>query len=142
MASSLVISGLLKKRAELLGSIAEAEERLAARRESLRALDTSILLFDPDACLEVHPYRPRPNQAKGGSVSRLVLGFMRDAEGPVTLAEVTAHVMAHRRLDHGDKRLRTQQAKRIGELLRTYRRRGLLVAEGEIGKPLYWRIDR
>lgn len=142
MAQSIVIGGLLKKRAELLGSIEQAEDRLAALKESLRALDASIFLFNPELDLEVKARIPRPHQAKSGTVSRLVLAFIRDAPEPVTLAQITEFVMRKRGLAYADKRLRAMQAKRIGAQLRKYRQRGTLTAQGAIGKTMHWRLSR
>jgi len=140
MAQPPVINALLKKRADLLGSILKAESQVADLKASLRALDGAIWLFDPDVDLDVRPRILRDPQAKRGDVSRVILAFIRDASEPVSLAQITERVMTERGLDIANKRLCALQAKAISKQLRAYREKGILSSDGSIGQKMYWRV--
>jgi hypothetical protein len=54
MAQSIVIHGLVSKRAELSGEISEAEKRLERLRADLDSLDATIRLL-------IQPWRRKPS---------------------------------------------------------------------------------
>ena len=56
--NAMVISGLVKRRAELAGDIEKAHESLRRMVLDLENLDATILQFDPD--FKVETIRPKP----------------------------------------------------------------------------------
>jgi hypothetical protein len=63
VATSPIINGLRRKRAEILGSIRELDARMRGLRRDLAPVDATLKLFDPTAqprlIKPVRPYRPQ-----------------------------------------------------------------------------------
>ncbi len=101
-----VVSGLVKRRAELAGQADALRARLAQIGTDLGHLDATIRLFAPDLDLgAVRPKRPRgPDTAGRDEMSRAVLDVLREAAEPMTTAAVAAAVMAGRGIDGQDRK--------------------------------------
>jgi hypothetical protein len=115
MENEHVLSGMIKKRAELAGEIERAQTVFRQLVIDLDNLDAAIRLFDPDIDLtEIKP-KPLPPRyaAFRGEVSRIVLNALRE-KGPLTTQQLAQFVMAHRGLNTADKRL----VKTIGKACR------------------------
>ena len=74
-AISPVLSGLIRKRAEMAGEAEALRTRLAAIAASMGHVDAVIGLFDPSFDFaSIRPKRPRaPDATKPGEMSRFVL---------------------------------------------------------------------
>lgn len=86
MGQSLVLSGLVAKRAEMAGEVAHHRQALQRLGAELGHLDATIRLFDPN--YDLRSVRPRKRgqltQWFGpGECQRLVLETLRDAEQPL-----------------------------------------------------------
>lgn len=101
MAESHVVSGLVAKRAELAGEAQGHRRALDRLAEELRHLDATIRLFAPDYDLGgIRPCRRRRAHRwfAPGECQRLVLETLRDAQGPLADALVTAAVATRKGL--------------------------------------------
>lgn len=78
-----VLSGLVKRRAELAGEADALKARLARIATDLGHLDATIRLFDPDHDVAgIRPRRPRgPDVAGRGEMTRAILAVLREARG-------------------------------------------------------------
>jgi sigma54-dependent transcription regulator len=144
MADPHVLTGLIKKRAELAGEIEAAQSRLRMLVIDLDHLDATIRLFKPDIDLEDIRPKPLPPQhhAFKGEVTRIVLDTLRQSTKPMTTNELAQHVMAERGLNTADKKLVRVIGKRVGACLRHWRARGTVTARKGPGPYQVWEIVR
>jgi len=115
-----VLSGLIKRRAELTGEADTLRARLAQIGTDIGHLDAVIRQFDPSYDLgSIRPKRQRgPDVARPGEMSRLVLGVLREAVGPMPTPDIVARFMAQRGMDGQDRKLAERITKRIVSTLR------------------------
>jgi hypothetical protein len=138
-----VVSGLVKRRAELAGEADALKGRLAQIGADLGHLDATIRLFDPDFDLgAIRPKRVRAGDgaAHRGEMSRAVLGVLREASEPMTTAAVVATVMAGRGMDAQDREAVGLMMGRVGMALRRQERNGALRGERRPGQAVLWGI--
>ncbi len=142
-ATSPVLSGLIRKRAEMTGEADALRARLAAIAANLGHVDAVIGLFDPDFDLaSIRPKRPRaPDATKPGEMSRFVLDALREAGEPVPTPVMAARLMAERGMDDQDRKLMRAVTKRVGMTLRHQERRGTVQSEPGPGRVMLWRIE-
>jgi hypothetical protein len=79
------LSALKKRRALLASEIVHLERQLSARRESLGHVDATLRLLDPAVDIDAIPNRrtvKRIRLFRQGGLGRLILGVLRDANGP------------------------------------------------------------
>lgn len=118
---TFVLSGLVRKRAELAGDIETAQANLQKMIRDLENLDSTIRLFDADYQIEaIRPtaFRPPKNWAKRGEMTRIILGVLRQAAEPLTTRDIAFQLMQERALDTGDVRFLRLMTKRCGVALR------------------------
>jgi hypothetical protein len=75
-----VVSGLVKRRAELAGENENTQERLANLVHDLEALDAVILQFEPGyelATIKAKALRPPADWLKRGEMGRIIMGILR-----------------------------------------------------------------
>lgn len=91
MENEHVISGLMRKRAELAGELIAIEARAEKLRADLAALDGAIRVFDPSAVpTSIKPKRfqtpttPLPH----GHPSRMMMDILRTAPEPMTARQI------------------------------------------------------
>lgn len=142
MKNEHVLSGLIKKRAELAGLIEHHQTLLRQHIIDLDSLDSTIRLFDPDIDLEEIKPKPLPPRAVAfkGEVSRIIFGALREAAGPMTTQQLAQFVMAERGLNTADKKLVKTVAKRVGSALRHHRAKGTLRSIKGPDSFLLWEI--
>jgi hypothetical protein len=94
MGKNHVIFALKHKRAELAGLIPEAERRLESLRQARASVDTTLRRSDPQANPEgIKPrrtYKQRQTVFARKELSRLVMGALREADGPILGAASSA----------------------------------------------------
>jgi len=145
MKNEHTLSGLMRKRTELSALLEEHDAASRQLRIDIDALDMAIRLFDPDIDLpEVKP-RPLPprHAAYKGEVARIVLGSLREAGAPMSIYDLTLHVMADRNMNTADRRLVKTVMKRVGSCCRHYRNKGTIRSNrlgNESGRPIVWEI--
>lgn len=96
MAESHVISGLVAKRADLSGLIAQHRQEMARLQGDLQHLDATIKLFEPDYDLRTiksKQVRQRNQYFERGEGQRLVLEALRVLGKPALLSEITQAVV-------------------------------------------------
>lgn len=88
---SHVLSGLIKKRSELLGLIDYHNKEIKIINDDLQHINASIKIFDPEYDLrtvQAKKYHRPCKHFKRGERSKLVLEVLRDSEKPLTSNEV------------------------------------------------------
>jgi hypothetical protein len=136
------LSGLLRKRAELVKALEHAHTVVRRLVIDLDNLDATIRLFEPGAELEEVQIKPLPprHAAFQGEVARIILGILRDAGQPMTTHDLTLHVMANRGMNTADVRLVKLMTKRVGSCLRHHRGRGTLRSQHIRGELAKWEV--
>ncbi len=140
-----VLSGLMKRRAELAGDIELAHEKLRQMVADLENLDATIRIFDPSIAPEtIKPkaFRPPPDWAHKGEMSRLVLSILRQAVEPLTSRDIALQMLIERAMDKSDQRLLRLMVKRVGVSLRIQRENGTVRAEQGPGQYQLWEVAR
>ena len=114
MAQSPVIYALKRKRAVISGELRKAEDRCAAMRQHLAALDQTLRLMgyegDPK---DIRPIMPKRRLFRHGELPRAVMDVLRTANGPMTDGELVARVMAMKGLDQENPDLRRTVLERV-----------------------------
>ncbi len=103
--NTFVLTGLVRKRAELAGAIENAQADLHRMIGELEHLDATIRLFDADYQIEaIKPktFRPPEDWAKRGQMTRIVLDMLRQAAEPFTTRDIAFQLMRERALDTAD----------------------------------------
>lgn len=140
-----VLTGLVKRRAQLAGEIERTHELLRKLIADLENLDATILQFDPSYQIEaIKPkaFRPPKDWANRGEMSRIALSILRQAAEPLTTRDIALQMLVERALDRNDVRLLRLMTKRVGVALRGQRDRGLVRSEQGPGQYQIWMIAR
>jgi len=140
--NSHVLSGLIRKRAELAGQIEHTQQALRQLLIDLDSLDATIRMFDPE--IDLDEVKPKPLPARSpafrGEVSRIVLTTLRKAGRPLPTHEITLAVMAARSLNAADKPLLRVLTKRVGACLRQHRENGVVRSLDGPSRTVLWDV--
>lgn len=144
MENEHVLSGLIRKRAELVGEIDGLTAIVQQKAIELDHLDATIRIFKPDIDLEqIKPKTVPPrHQALPGEMIRGVLSVLRESKEPLTSAEITARLMKRRAMNAADPVLMRTISKRVFACARNARNKGLLRSTKEPGQQMLWEIAR
>jgi hypothetical protein len=140
------IAGLVAKRAEIAGGIADARATLRQLIIDLDHVDAAIRLFDPN--YDVIGIKPKSYPAGHvtyrGELVKIVLDLLRETKGPMTTREIGRHIMVERGLNTADDPIVKTYTRRAGALLRHYRERGMVrsVKDPRGGQFDLWEILR
>ena len=96
MAESLVVSGLVSKRAEVAGQIASYKTEITRLQGALSHLDGSIKLFAPEYDLRTVKAKrtnTRNQYFKQGEAQRMTLDVMREEAVPLNSREITDRLL-------------------------------------------------
>jgi hypothetical protein len=140
-----VLTGLVKRRAELAGEIESTHDKLRQLVTDLENLDATILQFDPKHSVEaIKPkaFRPPKDWANRGEMSRFVLSLLRQAAEPMTTRDLALEMLVSRALDKSDQRLLRLMTKRVGVALRGQRGNGLVRCQQGPGQYMLWEVAR
>jgi hypothetical protein len=137
--SELVVSGLVRKRAELAGEIEHTQARLRTLMADVGSLDGAIRVFDPEYKVQaIKPKAFRPSRGvQRGEVSRAILAILRETGEPLTTREVAEHIAPG-----ADAKTMKHTVKRVGLALVRQRARGTLRAQKAEGKDMVWQVYR
>ena len=141
--TDLVLSGLVKRRALIAGEIDAAQSRVRQLHADLAALDIVIRQFDPSYPVDaIAAKRPRgPASLPGGpDIGRTVLGILRDAGGPMTVAAITERVLLLRGLDTADGAVRKAVEGSASRALRHQREKGAVRNPAKAGRAVLWEL--
>lgn len=140
-----VLTGLVKRRAELSGQIEATHADLRKMVVALEHLDETIRQFDPNHNVEgIRPkaFRPPRDWAQRGQMTRLVLSILRQAAEPMSSRDVALELLVSRALDKSDQRLLRIMGKRVGVALRHQRDAGVVRSQQGPGMFTLWEVAR
>jgi hypothetical protein len=140
-----VLTGLVKRRAEMTGEIEAIHGRLKALLADLESLDATILQFDPSHRVEaIRPrsVRPPADWANRGQMSRIVLNILRQAAEPMTSRDIALELLVARAMDKSDVKLFKLMTKRVGVALRVQREHGTVCSEQGPGQFVLWHVTK
>lgn len=143
--NAFVISGLVKRRAELAGDIERTHEQLRQMVLDLENLDATILQFDPDFQVEtIRPkaFRPPKDWSNRGEMTRICLSILRQASEPLTSRDIALELLVERAMDKNDQRLLRLMRARVATALRLQRDKGLVRSLQGPGQYNVWEIAR
>jgi hypothetical protein len=111
MGDTYVISGLVQKRAEILGLAKDFEKRAKKLRADLHHIDAALRLFsselDPETIKAIRPSKPRSGLFEQGEMSRRCREAIRKAAPePVTTDSIVRQAMTDKGLDPQDEATR------------------------------------
>ena len=137
-----VINGLLRRRQEIADALELAQGRVRQLVLDIDALDATIRLFQPEIEIGVVRVRPTPrrHQAMRGENSRILLGILREADGPIGTRDLVLRIMALRGLNAADKGMYEAMRGRVGASLRGLKGRGSVASEGDTVRGVKWRL--
>lgn len=145
LVNAFVVSGLVKRRAQLAGDIEKAHEALRRMVLDLENLDATILQFEPDFRLEaIKPkaFRPPKDWSNRGEMTRICLSILRLAAEPLTSRDVALQLLTERALNREDQRLLRLMTKRVGVALRLQRDKGIVRSDQGPGQYMLWELAR
>ncbi len=102
MAESLVVSGLVSKRAEVAGQIASYKTEITRLQDALSHLDGSIKLFSPEynlRTIKAKRTNKRNQYFVKGEAQRMTLDVMREAGKPLNSLEITAQLLERKGIE-------------------------------------------
>ncbi len=140
-----VLTGLVKRRAELAGDIENAHEALRKMITDLEHLDATIQQFDATYQVEtIKPkaFRPPKDWSNRGQMSRIILSVLRQSAEPMTTRDIAYQLLIERALDKSDQRLVRLMTKRVGVALRHQRDNNIVRALEGPGQYNLWEIAR
>jgi hypothetical protein len=140
-----MVTGLVKRRAEIAGTLTRLQSEMAQAAHDLETLDAALKLVAPD--LDIPAIAPRiikppADWSKRGEMSRVVLSILRVSRKSMTSREIAAEMIVQRGLI-ATPQLLNIMSKRIAGCLRDKRERGLVrVASDPQAFWLEWEIAR
>jgi len=143
--NAFVVSGLVKRRAELAGDIERTHEQLRQMVLDLENLDATILQFEPDFQVEaIRPkaFRPPKDWSNRGEMTRICLSILRQAAEPLTSRDIALELLIERALDKNDQRLLRLMTKRVAVALRGQRDKSVVRSIQGPGQYNVWEIAR
>ncbi len=143
MENEHIVSGLLRKRADIAGEIAVLHDKLRAQQADLAHVESTLKLFQPDIDFSGARVSRKPGaQSAGyGGMSRAVRDALRDAADWMTLRALQENVMTARGMDLEDSALCAVVRKRIAGALRNLKRRGQAEDRHGVGLAMEWRLQ-
>lgn len=140
MAQSLVVSGLVSKRSELVSMLEHYAQEVDRLDAELRHLDATIKLFAPEMDLRTLPPKRfvETNRIfRQGESSRVMLEVLREAGGTLNTQEIAQRIAEKKRLDDGKvKAVRDT----ILDTLRRAEKKGIVRQIGREGMALLWQL--
>jgi hypothetical protein len=113
------ISGLLTKRADLLGEAVSLRDRIAAIRNDVDAIDRVLGTLDYKGDLDAQMPRQKRQVLFGrGELTRAILDELRTATGPMGSREIAQGIVALSGQDARDRKYITDLTRRVSKALR------------------------
>jgi len=140
-----VVTGLVKRRAELAGEIEHLHEHLRKLLADLETIDATLSIFDPSIpCETIKPkaFRPPSDWANYGQMTRIVLNILRTSSEPLTTRDIALQMLVERALNKDDQRLLNRMTKRVGVALRRQRDNEVVRSWQGPGLFMLWEIAR
>ena len=136
------ISGLLRKRSELMGEAQRLREALAVVGNDIEALERVLVSLGYDEPLD--GMRPRSNRVvffARNELRRFCIDELRKADGPLSARDLAEKIIGLEGKDVRDRRLQNDMVKRVGKALKLLRQQGVAKSSGR-GSNLAWRFEQ
>jgi len=141
MADPLVISALIKKRAEIDGDLRQAAKHLADLRADRDTIDAAIRVFD-DSRLphKIKPKlrRPKPKLFRHGECSRAIMNVLRVATEPMTVRGICDRLATEYHLDIAEAAEQHALIRKVRNTLSRHSSKALIRLEQ--GGAVVWRV--
>lgn len=140
-----VVTGLVKRRAEIAGKIEHLHEELRKLLADLEAVDNALAVFDPTIAAEtIKPkaFRPPSDWSNYGQMTRVVLNILRGSSEPLTTKDIALQMLVERALNRDDQRLLRLMTKRVGVALRRQKDNNIVRSQQGPGMFMLWEIVR
>lgn len=134
------ISGLLRKRAELMGQSQKLREALAMVGNDIEALDRVLETLGYQG--DMKGITPRGNRVvffARNELRRFCLDELRKADEPISARDLAEKIIASEGKDARDRRLRGDIVRRVGKSLKLLRQQGLATSQRR-GGELVWAL--
>jgi hypothetical protein len=131
------VSGLNAKRDELIRYREALDAEIRKVTVDIDHLEAALKLFDPETTPNAIKRYVVRHRARKGSVKAFILDQLREADTPLSTAEITDRWLAARQL-RTDTDTKIIIRKRIGAGLISLRARGIVRNEGEIDGTKRW----
>ncbi|WP_370319531.1 hypothetical protein [Oricola sp.] len=132
------ISGLLSKRADLLGEAQQLRDRIAAIKNDIDALDRTLNVLGYDGDLDTQMPRQKRHVLFGrGELSRQVFQILRESGEPLTSRQIAQEIVSMSGMDSRDRKFITDLVKRVGKALRQSPAGGVRKATDERGNVVW-----
>lgn len=119
------ISGLLRKRGDLLTEAERLRDRIAEIKNDLSAIDRTLGALGYRGDLDAQMPRQRRQAIFGqGELTSALMRELRDADGPMTSRELARSVLTLKGDDIRDRKLLTEVTRRVSKALRIQREKG------------------
>lgn len=147
MAGSIVVHGLVAKRAELTGLIEHYQAQIRRLSADVDHLDATLRLFDPG--YDVSSVKPKGVRHTNpwfaqGEISRLALDALRTAAKPLSTCEIADALIARKGIAVEGTKERDRLVKSLLWTLQQLRKRGTTEIVGRVkgagGGPMLWQL--
>ena len=135
------ISGLLRKRSELMGEAQRLREGLAHVGNDIEALDRTLISLGYDGDLK--GVQPRGNRIvffARDELRRFLLDELGKANGPVSSRDLAEKIITLEGKDSRDRRLRNDMVKRVGKSLKLLRSQRLTRSAQDTAGRFAWEL--
>ena len=134
------ISGLLRKRSEMMGEAQRLREALAVVGNDIEALDRVLETLGYQGDLK--NVTPRGNRVvffARNELRRFCLNELRKADKPISARDLAEKIITLEGKDLRDRRLRNDMVRRVGKSLKLLRQQGVAMSRGRNGN-LAWML--
>ena len=133
--NAILLSALLRKKAELLADIERLESEAETARQQIVHIDGTLLAFGYQSDKQARPfYKAPPGLFGRGELARILCERLRVA-GPQTTVQLRDYVIALKDLNPDDLRLKKLMYLKILKTIKRQQERGTVVRDGEA-----WRV--
>jgi hypothetical protein len=134
------VSGLLRKRNEILADICESQERVGQSKNDLESIERCLALLGHEGELPTQKSKAtRVNLYYRNEIRSFVRKQLSESETPLTTRELAERLIEHEGRDANDRRIRSDLIRRIGSSLYKMRNDGAARSEKN-GSEVLWRL--
>jgi len=135
------ISGLLTKRADLLGEAQALREKLATARNCIESIDQVLESLGYRESLDgMRPHGTRLLIFDRNELRRFLIDQLRNEQRPVTSREIAARIIVLDGKDMLDRKLLNDMVDRVGKSFRLLRRQGVVVGTLDKANLMHWSL--
>lgn len=127
-----MVTGLMKRRAEIAGEIGKLQARIGKCSRDLETLDATLRIVAPEldiTAIAPKMFKPPEHWSRRGEMSRVVLDILRVARSSMTSRDIAAQMIVQRGMAVNPK-LANLMSKRVATALRNMRDKGMVRNSG------------